>query len=288
MNKILKYIFISMVVSIFLGLTSCDDYEDVITGDAKTGGLLTATNSVPYKLGSTPSFDITLDIFQGPGIKEIKVYNSFTHNVDEETTISSNMVLMATLNVSSANNSGDIAKSLTLTYEDLIDGITLSGYTMPSDELLLQIGDFWTLNYYSVMEDGREVLNNSKTTVGVANFFAGTYNTRVTYRHPSFGTYPNNIYVDSNYKKDLVALNATTCETYMSTWTDTPMRITINPDNSLTVVWVDPPADTSLGDPYDATKVSRYDPATGIIYLYYNYMGSGGYRIFWEVFTPAS
>ena len=79
MTKTLKYIILSALVVLVFGLTSCDQYEDVMTGDVNTGGLVNVTGSVPYKLGSTPSFDVTVTIPQGPGIQSIKVYNTFYH-----------------------------------------------------------------------------------------------------------------------------------------------------------------------------------------------------------------
>ena len=269
-----KIIFsaISILLLMFV-IQSCDNtYDDLMTGNVKTGGLVMPTKTFPYKLGGTTTFDIKVDIPQGPGIQSLEVYKTYTGK---------DKVLDQTISIASQNASEPMSVTLTYDYSKLINGLS-----MPTDESVLSIGDAWTLSYTSVMEDGRKVDNASKTTIGVANFFAGPYVDHVIYRHPSFGEYPNNIYVDADYNKDLVAINANTCETYMSTWTDTPMRITINADNSLSVVWVDPPADTSLGDPNDPTKISHYDRETGVIYLYYSYSGSGGYRIFWEVFTP--
>ena len=98
---------------------------------------------------------------------------------------------------------------------------------MPADESELTIGGAWTLSYYAIMEDGRKVLSAGKTTISVANFFAGAYISHVIYHHPTYGVYPNDVYVDANYPKTLVATNANTCMTYMSIWADTPMAITI-------------------------------------------------------------
>jgi len=271
MKKII-FSLTSLIIVAFL-FTSCKkNYEDYMTGDVKTGGLVSPTKTFPYKLGGTTTFDLTVDIPKGPGIVSLEVYKTYT---------GLGQVLDRTIDIASANANGDLTETLTYDYEALI-----SGLGMPANESELSIGDAWTLSYVSVMEDGRSVLNSTKTVIGVANFFAGSYVTHVIYRHPSFGAYPDNIYVDADYNKDLLAINANTCATYMSTWTDYPMNITINEDNSLSVEWVDR-TDVFLGDPYDPTKISHYDRETGVIYLYYHYDGSGGYRVFWEVFTPA-
>jgi hypothetical protein len=267
-NIIISFFSLAFVALLF---TSCDvSDDDFMTGDAQTGGLISPTKTFPYKLGGTTTFDLSIGIPKGPGIVSIEVYKTYTGKAE---------VLDRTIDVASANAAGPITKTITYDYEALI-----SGLSMPADESELEIGDAWTLKYVSVMEDGRKVISGVQTNIGVANFFAGSYAVNVTYHHPSYGTYPNDIYVNAVYDKDLLAINANTCTTYMSTWPDYPMNITINDDNSLTVEWVDR-TDVSLGDPYDATKVSHYDRETGVIYLYYNYSGAGGFRIFWEVFT---
>lgn len=120
------------------------------------------------------------------------------------------------------------------------------------------------------------------------NPYAGDYIAHLIYRHPSYGTYPNNIYVEEDNEKTLVPVTGRKCETGFATWFDTDLCwITIKADNSIVFEVGDTwPYDVKLGDPMDASKVSHYDPATGIIYLYYYYEGSGGPRIFWETFTP--
>jgi len=272
MKKIIFSILSLAIIAMFF--TSCENtYDDFMTGDVKTGGLVSPMKSFPYKLGGTTTFDVTVDIPKGPGIVSLEVYKTYTGKTE---------ILDQTIDVASANANEALTVTLTYDYASLIAGLS-----MPADESELTIGDKWTLTYVAIMEDGRSVPNSTKTLIGVANFFAGDYIVRVVYRHPNFGAYPDNIYVDADYKKTLLALNANTCGTYMSTWTDYPMNITINTDNSLTVEWVDR-TDVFLGDPYDATKVSYYDPATGVIYLYYHYDGSGGYRVFWETFNLAT
>lgn len=119
------------------------------------------------------------------------------------------------------------------------------------------------------------------------NPYAGDYNAHLIYRHPSYGTYPDNIYVEEDNDKTLAAITGRKCETWFATWDTDLCWITVNADNTITYVvdstW---PYDVALGDPFDASKVTHFDPATGVIYLYYHYYGTGGPRIFWEVFTP--
>ena len=136
-----------------------------------------------------------------------------------------------------------------------------------------------------------KVAGSGKTGVFTVNFippnpYAGDYDAHIIYRHPSLGTYPDNIYVDEVNEKELLAVTGRKCETTFAVWGDL-CWITVNADNTITFVVDDTwTYDVALGDPFDASKVTRYDPDTGIIYLYYHYYGSGGPRIFWEVFTP--
>jgi hypothetical protein len=123
------------------------------------------------------------------------------------------------------------------------------------------------------------------------NIYAGEYTAHLFYRHPSLGTYPDNVYVEEDNIKTLTGVTARKAEVsgpvaIFATWTDL-CWITINSDNSATLDVADTwPYDVKMGDPNRADFVSHWDPATGIIYLYYHYSGSGGDRIFWETFTP--
>jgi len=85
-----------------------------------------------------------------------------------------------------------------------------------------------------------------------------------------------------------VAITGRKCETGFAVWPDTDLCwITVKADNSIEFEVADTwPYTVLMGDPNDPSKVSHFDPATGKIYLYYYYAGTGGNRIFWETFTP--
>lgn len=269
MKKII-FSLLSMVI-LTMAFTACDDtYEDFMTGDVETGGLVSPLKSFPYKLGGTTDFAITVDVPVGPGIKSVEVYKTYTDKPE---------ILDRTIDVSSANTSGIVNLSIPYNYASLTDGLS-----MPADESELNIGDEWTLSYVSIMEDSRSVMNATKTSIGVANFFAGTYSSTVNYHHPSRGDYPDNGSI-SSYDKILKATNANTCETAFAVWSD-KCWITVNADNSITFVVDDTwDYDVTLGVPDHPELVSYYEPATGLIQLYYNYLGGSGYRIFHETFV---
>jgi hypothetical protein len=268
-----KFIFSALsLISIVFILASCDDtYTDLMTADVKTGGMILPTEAVPYKLGSTPSFTVTLDIPKGPGIDAIEVYRTYTGKAE---------VLDRTIEVELANATEDVSKEITYNYAQLTAGLS-----MPADEGVLEIGDAWTLRYVSLMEDGRKVDVATKTIVAVANFFAGAYVKDMKYFHPTAGgVYPTTPYSAYTENVNLVAINAYECEDFFGVWEDNIITIHINPDNSVVLTFDRP--DAVQNDPANPANVCSYDPATGIIKLYYFYPGAGGNRIFWAVYTP--
>lgn len=272
MKKII-YSILSLVI-VALVITSCEKtYDDFMTGDVKTGGLVLPMKSFPYKLGGTITFDVTINIPKGPGIVSVEIYKTYTDKPE---------VLDRTIDVASANVNEKITKTITYDYAALIEGLS-----MPVDESELLIGDSWTLSYVAIMEDGRSVPNAAKTTIGVANFFAGTYTLDMRYFHPTAGgSYPDDPYGGIRISEiDMPAISANECQVWFGVWTDTEITIRINPDNTITLDLIDRD-DASQGDPNDPSKISHYDPVTGVIEIYYFYPGGGGNRIFWAVYTP--
>lgn len=271
MKKIIYSVF--SLIFMVLVFTSCDEnYTDLMTGEAKTGGILTPTKSFPYKLGGTKNFDITLDIPKGPGIVSVEIYKKYTGKSE---------VLDQTVSIGSANATADVTTKVSYNYAKLI-----SGLSMPTDESVLKIGDAWTLRYVSVMEDGRKVEVGTKSLVSVANFFAGSYDLLMKYFHPTAGgTYPTSAYGgDRKSTVNLIPISAYECTDYFGVWTDNKVTIKITPDYKVSITFNR--TDAVSGDPNNAANVNSYNPATGVIKLFYYYPGSGGNRIFWAVYTP--
>ena len=146
------------------------------------------------------------------------------------------------------------------------------------------------------------VLGSGKGGVFTLNYrapnpYAGLYSVEMRYFHPTAGgshpSFPDFNPDDPyggirNYEKELIAITGRKCETGFGVWGDTDLCwITINPDNTINFEVADTwDYDVKLGDPFNPDLVSHFDPETGIIYMYYHYEGSGGARIFWEIFTP--
>lgn len=272
---IISFFSIVFVVSVIATFNSCElKKTDYFTSNVKTGGLLFPQSTFPYKLGETTNFTIRVNIPKGPGIESIEVSRTYT-DIDI-------VVVDQTIDVNSANENDDAYIDIDYDYAALISGLT----GMPADDNELNIGDSWTLTYVAIMEDGRRVICASATSIGVANFFAGTYDSEVNYHHPSRGAYPDNGAI-SNFEKNLLAINANTCQTVFAVWSNL-CWITINEDNSIGYIVADDWGyDVTLGVPGYPELVSFYDPITRNIQLYYNYSGPTGYRIFHELFTPA-
>ena len=268
-------LFLLVFTALGFLFTACNKSEDLVTDGAKTGGLVTPTSSIPYKLGATPTVNIDVTIPMGPGIASIEVYNQYTSNATGSV---SNVVLMSTIDVSSANVTEEIVKSYSITYNDLKKDIVLDGASLPSDETLLPIGDYWTLSYTSVMADGRRVVNNATTGIAVANIYAGFYQCVGVFHHPTAGDRP------INEEKFLTPLSAYSCSIPAGDLgaSGYSVTITVNPDDN-TVSF-------SNGVPTDMFpqegKTSYYEPSTGKFYLWYFYVGGTGNRVIDEVYTP--
>lgn len=270
--KKITYSILSLIFMVLV-FTSCEEnYTDLMTGEAKTGGIIAPTKSFPYKLGGTKNFDLTLNIAKGPGVTSVEVWKKYTGKAE---------VLDQTVPVASANATEDKAIKLTYNYAKLIAGLS-----MPADEGQLNIGDAWTLRYVSVMEDGRRVDVSSKSLVSVANFFAGSYDLVMKYFHPTAGgTYPTSAYGgDRKSVVNLIPISAYECNAFFGVWEDNLVTIKITPDYKVSLTFNR--ADAVSGDPNDPANVNSYDPATGVIKLFYYYPGAGGNRIFWAVYTP--
>jgi len=171
MKKII-FSVLSLILTVVI-FTSCDKkYTDLMTADAKTGGIVVPAGSIAYLLGATPSLNVSLTVPKGPGITSIEVYNQYLRRAD---TVNSNSVLMKTIDVSSANTSADDVADFSISYADLTKDILVGGAALPADENLLPIGDTWQLTYISVMADGRRVQNSSITGIDVSNRWAASY-----------------------------------------------------------------------------------------------------------------
>jgi hypothetical protein len=268
-------VFLLVFTVLGLVFSACNKSEDLVTKDAKTGGLVIPTGSIPYKLGATPTVDISVTIPKGPGITTIEVYNKY---ISLSTGSESNQVLMSTIDVASANATGEIVKSYSITYADLKKDLVIGGEGLPADELLLPIGDSWELSYTSVMTDGRKVVNNAVTGISVANIYAGFYQCVGVFTHPTAGPRP------INEEKFLTPLSAYSCSIPAGDLGASGYSVTITVDPVSNDVSFSNGAPTDMFAQPD--KRSYFDPANGHFYLHYFYVGATGNRLMDEEYTP--
>lgn len=156
----------------FMLFSACNKSEDLVTKDAKEGGLVVPTGNIAYLLNATPTVSVALSVLKGPGIQSVEVYSQYIGKAD---TTESNVVLMKTIDVASSNSSEDVAKDYKVVYADLIKGLKVKNIPLPADENALPLGDNFVLTYISVMADGRKVLNNASTSIAIANQWTGSY-----------------------------------------------------------------------------------------------------------------
>ncbi len=274
MNKLIKYLAFLFLSSVVF-FTACTQSEDIMTSNVVVGGLVTPiTVNVPYKLNATPSFDINIRVPKGPAIDKVELYKVFKNKAGK----SSNSALLTTLNVNKGNVADDFTGKVTLNYTSLTSGLTINGTALPANESLLNIGEYWTINYVAVMsDDQRKVINASTTNIGVANKYAGTYQCVGVFTHPVAGPRP------INEEKFLKPLTANSCNIPVGDLGSSGYFVDIVIDQATNTVTF------ANGVPVDilpSDKRSYYEPATGKFYLYYYYVGGTGNRVIEEVYTP--
>lgn len=271
---------ISILAFAFLALLiiSCNKSEDLVTADAKTGGLIVPTSGIPYKLGATPTVNISVFVPQGPAIDKVEVYNVYSGKVNGSS-VNSNEALIITFDINGENVNQDVTKSFSVKYADLIKGITFDGKALPSDEGLLPIGDYWTLSYKSVLGDGSAAVNNAKTKISVANQYAGFYQCTGTFNHPTAGPRP------INEEKFLTPVGAYTCNIPAGDLGASGYFVDITVDPVTNEVSFSNGVPTTM---YPSAETSYFEPSTGKFYLHYFYVGSGGNRVIDEVYTPVN
>lgn len=254
-----------------VALSSCVDPVDLVTENAKEGGLVNpVSGNIPYIVGVDQVSEVGIVIPTGPGVQSIEVWNTF-QTVDG---LTSNSVLMSTIDVSSGNTGDDVEEAFNVDYSDLSEGITLEGAPLPASDTELSVGDFWTLNFTSIMPDGRKVLNNAQTTIGIANPYAGVYSRVGLLIHPTAGNLP---YDETGL--ELITVDGSTVKTLVGYWENPAYILTIkvNADFSCTIGGIVGTNEVTA----QPGKVNVYDPATKTFTLNYTYNS----RLFSEVMT---
>ena len=294
--KKIKYILL-FIIGIVL-LNSCEEVikevELIGDGDNLIVFELSKTNIGGLADGSEYINDVQIKL-TGPSMTEIKDDIVVTLKASSTSTAIAGQhyrIENPTITLTASNN-----------YLGIIDLVLMTeGNTPPMDgtpELDDYVAPVLNLEIETATGNSKVVASGKPFVITLnytpPNPYAGDYDVEMRYFHPTAGgSHPSQPDFDPddpyggirNYEKTLAAVTGRKCETEFSVWTDL-CWITINADNSIAYVVDDTwTYDVSLGNPFDPSQVSHFDPATGVIYMYYYYTGTGGDRIFWEVFTP--
>ncbi len=280
-------------------LTSC--FEDDIELDLNDQGLnvvtleRVATNLTAEANGNEYTFDVKIKVV-GPTVMDLTNDVSVTFSVDDAST--------AVDGVHYRINNNPLTLTADNNYLGLLSITLITVGNTPPLEGTPEFDDWDApLLFLSIAATGDEMVTGSgKGANFTLNFTApnpykGIYDTEMRYFHPTAGgshpTFdpfdPNDPYGGVRFEqKELIAVTGRKCETGFAVWGTTDLCwITVNPDNSIKFEVGDTwNYDVKTGDPTDAGHVPYFDPADGAIYMYYYYTGSGGDRIFWEIFTP--
>lgn len=299
--KNIKYILFLLLATVVLN--SCEEVKNDIN-DVANGENIAAFESYRVDLvalANGDEYDKTL---------QVKITGPSVANLTDDITITVTAASSSTAVEGDHYRFGASGNTITLSksnnYLGLIDVIMMTeGNTPPMDgtpEFEDYVAPFIDLDITAATGNSG-VIPTGKTSRVTLNFtppnpYAGEYNVEMRYFHPTAGGShpsegagfdPDNPYGGiRNYVKELEAVTGRKCKTGFAVWGDTDICwITVNVDNSITYEVDDTwPYDVKLGNPFDPSQVPHFDPATGIIYMYYHYTGTGGDRIFWEIFTP--
>lgn len=170
---------------------SCNESDDLVSKNAREGGLLTASSlSLNYVVGN-PEGPYTLEFLVNQGneqIKSIKLYKSFTktvkytvmeggEEVERDSTFKSNEVLDRTLDISTTTNHF-ITSSYT--FDELLNGLTIASVDagpapLPTNDGDYSIGDKWLFRVETVLDDSRVTQQAAPVALSVSTRYAGTY-----------------------------------------------------------------------------------------------------------------
>lgn len=169
--KNIKYILLSFLA---IGILACDgndlDFDTTAEID-HTGGLLTVDKAlISYVVGENGTYAFSGSVLQADvKTNSIQLYKSFT-DVDGN---KSETIPFKTITL--PNTAQTELFSTTATYAELKEGLTVDGAALPDEDTALNIGDFWTISYKALTENGDESLSRTSTKVAVGTRFAGVY-----------------------------------------------------------------------------------------------------------------
>jgi hypothetical protein len=196
MKTVYKYILLSASLLFVFG--GCIEDEDLVTSDAKLGGLVNPLKtSMSYVVGSTDPYVLDFEVEQGRITStQMEIYKSFYDNA--KGVWSDSEVLQETISISEIKTH---VVSTSYLFEDLISGLSVEGTPLSSDEADYNIGDYWNFRIVASTNEGNQHESLGKVKISVATRFAGVYTIKESeYWHPTagfLGDYPGEKAIES-------------------------------------------------------------------------------------------
>ncbi len=173
-----------LILAFFIASTfvACDDTVHV-DENAVEGGLIDVYDVlIPHVIASQTAYTSSFRVFQG-SVKTtaVDVYRQYSGSLG-----TSDRVLLTTVDIT--DQTGVTDHTLSFTYADLANGVTLNGAAFPTNDELLQVGDFFELTYQPRTSEGNTHRSAETTKVALSGRFAGVYVTgNSSYIHPTAG-----------------------------------------------------------------------------------------------------
>lgn len=177
LNKHIFYLLALLVI------WSCNESEDLMTEDAKTGGIVESTSvSNSYVVGNSGPYTMEFLARQDPDvqIESIDVYKSFEgtdlftdiDGKDSVVAYSSNEVLDRTIEIT---NTSVHFFSTAYMFDELRANLVAKGAELPVTDGGFRIGDKFVFRVVAHLSDGRQVTQNYNVAFTVSTRYAGKY-----------------------------------------------------------------------------------------------------------------
>lgn len=168
MKKIFLVIFTVVFPFLFNACTEDRAEYDEYSNEAQTGGLLDVTSSlVSYVVGEQGPYNVTFKVNPSKiATTKVDVYVYYNRSTDGAV---SNKKLLKTVTINGQVN------TFTVSFNELVSGLSIAGVALPTDDGLLNIGDAFILSYVSHLDNGQAHANVATTKLSVGTRFAGKY-----------------------------------------------------------------------------------------------------------------
>ncbi len=179
--KNIKFLLLTALIA--FTFSACDDDRVFVDDNAAEGGLIDVFNIlIPHIIASQTAYEANFRVFQG-AVKttSVDIYKQYQGALG-----TSNKVLLMSVPITGDTNASD--HTISFTYADLANGVTLNGAAFPTDDEQLSVGDFFELTYVANTSAGTSAESGETTKVALSGRFAGVYEVIASeYWHPTAG-----------------------------------------------------------------------------------------------------